>query len=147
MYAYRDRDDFSNSYNWRKYNLPSSEVNAPFMPASVRPRWDDEIGVGFGVYNLVFPEGEGLQMNPNIMRSTLTNALNVSDSYVWLYTEKMNWFKKGAVSDAWIDAIADARAATRKTNAVLEIASTGAVDNANKTHTISKQELSITSGV
>jgi hypothetical protein len=50
-------------------------------------------------------------MNPNIMRSTLTNALNVSDSYVWLYTEDMNWFKKGAVSDTWIDAVADARSA------------------------------------
>lgn len=124
VYAYRNRDDFSNSYNWRKYNLPSEEVNAPFIPASVRPRWDDDIRVGFGVYNYVFPEGEGLQMNPNIMRSTLTNALSVSDSYVWLYTEDMNWFKKGAVSDAWIDAVADARSATRKTNAVLKTAST-----------------------
>jgi hypothetical protein len=48
-------------------------------------------------------------MNPEIMKTTLENALSTTDKYVWYWTERDSWFVPGAMSQEWIDAVRDAR--------------------------------------
>ncbi len=47
-------------------------------------------------------------MNDEIWESTLVNALNNADDYVWVYTERHDWWGMGwpeeEVSNSWVDA-------------------------------------------
>jgi hypothetical protein len=47
---------------------------------------------------------------PQELRHILTEALDVSNRYVWLYSEKVNWFTGEGLSDAYAQAVKDARA-------------------------------------
>ena len=43
------------------------------------------------------------------MREALRLALEISDRYVWLYSEKANWWTGENLSEAYIKAVIDAR--------------------------------------
>lgn len=109
FYALRGPCEFSDSYRYRKRDFAAVATGVPFLSDGARSVWAGRVGIGYGVYNLVFPGDRGLQMDPTIMRRTLRNALRSSDSYVWQYTEEMNWFRHGGIDQAWIDAAAAAR--------------------------------------
>lgn len=111
LYQYRTASDFANSYQWRKNTIASAEVDSEFIPQNVRDRWSSAVDVSFGVFNQPYASLDNRlgDMNPTTLQSTLTNALNTGDKYVWFYAEQDTWLAPGGVGQAWIDAIANAR--------------------------------------
>lgn len=114
FYAYRTAQDFSTSYNWRKYGMPSLQTNSWFIPLADRAIWSDRVKISYGTYNIPFPSD--VPMNSSIMRTTLENALRATDEYVWYYNEQSNWLIPGSVSSDWFDAVEGARSAVGLTN-------------------------------
>jgi hypothetical protein len=112
VYQYRTQEDFQRSYDWRKYGMASAETNSAFIPPALRAQWPNRVSISYGVYNQTWPTPQD-QMNPTIMKSTLANALQRADDYVWFYAEKDTWFVPGGVSQEWIDAVKAARAAVQ----------------------------------
>ena len=107
-YDYRTPSQFSASYRWRKFDIASSATNSAFIPSSLRQDWSSKVNIAYGVYPLTYPTG--YTMNPSIMEYALGNALQRTDQYVWLFNEGVNWFEPGVMSQAWKDAIQNARA-------------------------------------
>ncbi len=103
VYQYRLEEDFRNSYQIRKYEIASEETDSWFIPAYMRTTWPDDINISFGVYNRQWKPD--YPMNPEIMRTTLFNALSVTDKYVWYYTEEDNWLEPERMPQEWIDVI------------------------------------------
>jgi hypothetical protein len=112
VYQYRTQEDFQHSYDWRKYGMASAKTNSAFIPPAIRAQWPNRVSISYGVYNQTWPTPQD-QMNPTIMKSTLANALQRADDYVWFYAEKDTWFVPGGVSQEWIDAVKAARAAVQ----------------------------------
>lgn len=110
VYAYRTAEDFTRSYEWRKHGLPSVETDSTFITDADRAVWADRVGISYGVYNLPFPT-EAQTMTPEIMRTTLENALRTADQYVWYYTYLDNWLLPDAMPDCWTEAVVNARTA------------------------------------
>jgi hypothetical protein len=48
-------------------------------------------------------------MNPEIMLSTLKNALNATDKYVWYWTETDSWEIPGEMPEEWIRTVKKVR--------------------------------------
>ena len=111
IYDYRSETDFELSYNWRKQDIASEEVENQFIPQDIKNDWSNKVDVSFGVFNQPHPrlDEELGDMTPAILESTLTNALNTGDEYVWLYAEQDSWLTPGGVGQAWIDATAQAQ--------------------------------------
>ena len=107
VYQYRTKEDFEISYQWRKFGIASEETDSWFIPSGNRKTWPVDVEIAFGVYNRQWKEK--YPMNPDIMRTTLENALGCTDKYVWYWTERDSWFVPGAMSQEWIDAVRDAR--------------------------------------
>ena len=110
LYHLRSADEFTRSYNWRKFTLPSDTFNCAFIPAALRPAWPGKCSVGFGVYDRPFG---GAAMDPTIARTTIANALRQADRYVWFYTEGATFLKPasaGGASAVWVDAVRKALA-------------------------------------
>jgi hypothetical protein len=110
VYQYRTADDFQVSYDWRKTGIASDTTASAFIPPELRPRWRVEVDVAFGTYDRTWKPQ--FPMSPDIMRTTLANALRRADRYVWYYTEGDDWWGDGKrPPQAWVDAIRAARAA------------------------------------
>jgi hypothetical protein len=108
LYGYRTEQQFKESYDWRKYTLPSDEIDSQIIPPNLRSEWSDRVGISYGVYDLPFPSD--MRMNPTIMQTVLERSLNAADEYVWYYSEGQNWLKPGGVTSAWINAVTEAQA-------------------------------------
>jgi hypothetical protein len=110
VYQYRTADDFQQSYEWRKHGMASDDTDCAFIPESLRGSWPERVSIAFGQSTEPY---NGEAMNPTIMRTTLANALNRADDYVWLYTPSDTWMEPGGLPRAWENAIRDAVAAVR----------------------------------
>jgi len=103
-YRYRQKKHFDNAYNWRKYSMASNSNNDDLddnfqwtIPVEERRSWENEVNVGFMVYN----KGQNSSIaefdtrnNSSIasISKTLTYALEKSDKYVVYYTSpEQNW--------------------------------------------------------
>jgi hypothetical protein len=109
IYAIRALDDFEYAKNWMKWELPKQST---LIPSSLADSYGSTVSVGFGVYDREF---RGAAMSSSLWQTTLTNALAVSDRYVWAYTEEHDWWgvgwpQGGPPPQAWIDATIAARA-------------------------------------
>jgi hypothetical protein len=103
QYQYRTEKDFKDSYDLRKYEIASEETNSWFIPVSLRRIWPNQVEISFGVYNKMWiPK---YPMNPEIMKSTLINALKNTDRFVWYYTEEESWLEPGKMPKEWIDMV------------------------------------------
>lgn len=102
VYQYRKFDDFEGSYQWRKFDLPSEETDSHFIPESMRAIWSDRVAIAFGVYARRYADEV---MDPCIARTTLINALTVTDKYVWFYNEDHTWLAPGGIPPIWEDYI------------------------------------------
>jgi hypothetical protein len=105
IYWLRDDNDFAVVADWRRNDIASDAVDCDFIPDSLRPSWPDTISLSFGVYDM--PSG-GQAMSPLILASTLANALEAADQYVWFYTESMTFLKpenQGGATSVWVDAV------------------------------------------
>ena len=112
QYQYRTNEDFKQSYDLRKYEIASEETNSWFIPYQQRLDWPNNINISFGVFNIQWlPD---YPMNPEIMTTTLTNALRYTDKYVWYYTEEDSWLEPGKMPKEWIDAIVKAKSAANE---------------------------------
>jgi hypothetical protein len=108
LYTLRTDADFINSYNWRKFTLPSATVDCPFIPTALRTDWPDRVSISFGIYDRPF---SGAPMDASTLRTTLTNSLKHADRYVWFYTEGPTFLRPasaGGASAAWVDAVRQA---------------------------------------
>ena len=108
LYTLRSDADFINSYNWRKFTLPSATVDCPFIPTALRTVWPDRVSISFGIYDRPFG---GAPMDASVLRTTLTNSLKHADRYVWFYTEGPTFLRPasaGGASAAWVDAVRQA---------------------------------------
>ncbi|HHH12303.1 MAG TPA: hypothetical protein ENJ77_00310 [Candidatus Moranbacteria bacterium] len=100
VYANRSEEDFRDFYNFRKYTMASDENDSPVVVPSLRKVWSKRLSVSNGLYNLSW----SASMSPEIMRTTVANAMKYSDDYVWIYTEEVNWMAD--LPSAWAEAIA-----------------------------------------
>jgi hypothetical protein len=120
VYQYRTVDDFEGSYQWRKFELPAEETDSHFIPEALRATWPDRVDIGFGVYARRYADEV---MDPCIAQTTLTNALNVTDKYVWFYNEHHTWLAPGGIPPIWEDYIRAAVASVRPSGAVAQFES------------------------
>ena len=90
-YYYKDKADFARRYAWMRH-----PKGMGFRRCNEKERWARQGQAGFGMFATVERNGawqsraELLDMNyfnPADFRRALTNAVNLSDRYVWLYTE------------------------------------------------------------
>jgi hypothetical protein len=107
VYQYRTKEDFQTSYNVRKFEMASEKVNSWFIPHWLRGKWPEQVDIAFGVFNQQWKEN--YPMNVNIMRTTLQNALEYTDNYVWFYTQDDNWLIPGKMPKEWIEMVKEVR--------------------------------------
>ena len=108
LYWFREPEDFADSYNLRKTGIASAAANCPFIPASFRPSWPGLTTISFGLLDRPFM---GEDLTPPILTTTLVNALQRADQWVWLYTEDRTFLtpeSQGGATQAWVDAVRDA---------------------------------------
>ncbi|MFN8664782.1 MAG: hypothetical protein U0075_23080 [Thermomicrobiales bacterium] len=109
VYQYRTADDFRKSYDWRKVGMASPETNCSFISNNLRAIWANKVSIGFGQATYA---AFGDPMSPDIMRSSLANALQQADDYVWVYTEEDTWMNPGGMPTKWQDAFRSATGST-----------------------------------
>lgn len=105
LYWFREAQDFADSYDLRKNGIASDAADCPFIPPSFRPFWPGLTTISFGIYDLPFMDED---MTPAILSTTLTNALDRADRWVWLYTEERTFLtpeSEGGATQAWVDAV------------------------------------------
>ncbi len=105
LYSLRTAAQFDAAYNWCKNTLPSDAVNCAFIPPALRTVWPGRSCISYGVYDC--PWG-GAGMDPTILRSTINNALQRADRYVWFYAEASTYLLPPAAGGApaeWVDAV------------------------------------------
>lgn len=107
VYQYRTAEDFKKSYQWRKFGIASDETDSWFIPSDLRKKWADNVDIAYGVMSSQWVPG--YPMNPEIMKSTLINALQATDKYVWYWTEKDSWIIPGEMPQVWIEAVNEGR--------------------------------------
>jgi len=114
VYNLRGVGDFQDSYLYRKTTFATNTTNCPFIPSALRdPVWGQKVSVSFGVYNLGYEP-----MSPDIMRTTLANALARCDKYVWLYFEGLDWNTPGGITQDWVSAVEYAKSTVVPTGPV-----------------------------
>jgi hypothetical protein len=108
IYTLRTRAQFQAAYDWLATGLPR---HGTVVPESMADTYVSTLGVGFGVYDADFL---GVPMEASDVTSTLVNALCTTDAYVWLYTERFDWWGTGwptrRAPAAWSSAVRAARA-------------------------------------
>jgi len=110
IYTLRTSPDYAKLRSWQKQGMATS----PLIPQPLKATWASKVSAGFGLYDKSW---EGLAMDANVWRTTLTNALATTDKYVWAYTEQYDWWGTGnpssPVPQTWVDATRQALATTR----------------------------------
>ncbi|HVR82959.1 MAG TPA: hypothetical protein VMU54_01525 [Planctomycetota bacterium] len=112
LYHLRSPKDFLESYNWRKSGISQDKVGSDFIPPPLRAAWPFKINIAFGIYDKPFGQ---VDMDPELLRPTLANALRQSDRYTWLHVERLSFLrpsKNGGAGEAWLNAVRQARADT-----------------------------------
>jgi len=105
LYDLRTVADFQETYDWRRYDLPSDAVNSSFIPPALRAPWTASVSISFGVYDQPFGAAE---MNPTVLATTLQRALDRADRYVWFYAEANTYLlppAQGGAPQSWVDAV------------------------------------------
>jgi len=105
LYTLRSVSEFQESYDWRRFDLPSSAVDCAFISSASRSSWSDMISISYGIYDRPFG---GASMDPSILTTTLTNAFASSDRWVWFYAEDNTYLRpeaQGGASAEWVAAV------------------------------------------
>ena len=101
VYQLRTVEQFAINHDWRTNDIANSIV----VPDILQDIYSDRVGVTHGLYNLSWPTPQDV-MNPEIMRTTLNNALRSNGQHVWIFTEAGDtWLEPGGFSQAWRDNI------------------------------------------
>lgn len=109
IYTPRTAAQFQAMKAWQKSGMASE---SSLIPVALAPSWASSLSAGFGIYDKAW---QGASMDVTIWQSTLANALNTADEYVWTYIESYDWLGGGwpttDVPQSWIDATWAARTA------------------------------------
>ncbi len=104
IYQARTLKNFQDIKYWQKEGMAKE---SDLIPTALKPYWSKNVSSSFGIYDQPLP-GLGIEMNVNDWESTITNAMQVADDYVWLYSEKYDWWNIGhpstPIPQDWIDA-------------------------------------------
>jgi hypothetical protein len=107
IYTARTPSQFSTIRSWQNDGMAAS---SPLIPSALKPVWSSTVSSAFGVYDQPWI---GVPMDSSIWTSTIANALAGTEQYVWLYTERYDWWGSGwpttPVPAAWVDATRRAR--------------------------------------
>ena len=148
--------DFNNLYKYNKNGMANdtlacavhgcdtqSRAAGPngFIPSALRPVWPNLVQQGFSIYDMIHINCPGGKCSSNVaplktLSSAITNALNQSDKWVWMYMEV--WCNgcnhptmmippgsaANAVSQAYLNAVHAGRAALANSNDIRSGAST-----------------------
>jgi hypothetical protein len=113
VYTQESLDDLSVAYTWFRHGIAQQ---SELIPDELRTTYEDDIEIAFGVYD--FPEEyHGKVSDATVWQRDITDALRVSDNYVWAYSERYNWTnnplnpKKPVVPEEYLTATRDARLA------------------------------------
>lgn len=125
LYGLREESDFKKTAKFITHDIVD---NNEYLPDNIKEAYRDEVGLGFGVYDdkwAVFANHAKWpipQLTAEGWKTTAINASKVATHYVWLYTEKHDWWNKDpnnhpavAVEEApdWIKATHEAMAFIR----------------------------------
>lgn len=97
LYGLRELSDFEKTGQFITNGIVD---NNPFLPDNIKEAYRAEVGLGFGVYDdhfAVFARHDKFpipKMQPNEWETTIKNAGKVATHYVWLYTERHDWWGK-----------------------------------------------------
>lgn len=95
LYGLREVSDFEQT---GKFITNDIVDNNPYLPDNVKEAYRAEVGLGFGIYDdhfAVFASHAKFpipKMKPNEWELTIKNAGKVATHYVWLYTERHDWW-------------------------------------------------------
>ncbi|GAA2725108.1 hypothetical protein [Cellulomonas aerilata] len=107
LYTLRSPEEFRAARAWLDTGLPSE---GDIVPPGLRADYAATVDVSFGVYDRPWL---GRPMDTALWQTTLENALDHSERYVWAYTERHDWWGTGwpeePVPQAWVDATRRAR--------------------------------------
>ena len=101
IYAIRTQAEFDTSYAWRKIGIASSQTNCFFIPPALRPTWQSDVSISFGIYDRSDPVGGA--MNTTIWQATIEHSLKRCDHLIWPYLEGVNMLKSNTNED-WAQA-------------------------------------------
>lgn len=109
IYSARTKAQFAAITSWQMAGMPA---RSSLVPPSLSPAWTSAVRPGVGVYDYPWL---GAPMDVATMRSTVTNALSGGSAYVWVYTERHDWWGTGwpstPVPASWVDAVRGGRSA------------------------------------
>jgi hypothetical protein len=107
IYTARTTAQFATIRAWQTTGMATS---SPLIPASLKPVWASTVSPAFAVFDLPWL---GVPMDSSIWTTTIANALSSTEQYVWLYTERYDWWGSGwpstRVPAEWVDATKRAR--------------------------------------
>lgn len=103
MYGLRTEDHFNSVYNWQKIGLGSDYTDCFFIPEHMRnEQWTKNIDISYGLYDS--PDLlTGREMNPDIMKTTVANALYRADHFTWIYFEEHDMLSPNPENDIWAE--------------------------------------------
>lgn len=95
------------------YNTEEQFVQAASTITGMEPRYTDFDAppqVGFGLWvDVNCGDGglppEGCGFSPSGFRQAVDDAKAQSDGYVWIYSQKINWYTRAGIPSAWWDAL------------------------------------------
>lgn len=127
FYGARSAGDFKELYDYQKRGIVAStgvpadsysRASGPngFIPTALRSTWGSNVSISTGLYDR---NTYNATMSPSIMRTTVTNALNQVDRYVWLYVEGITFMEppgttQYSASQEWINSVRDGKGAARQ---------------------------------
>ncbi|HSF30924.1 MAG TPA: hypothetical protein VLK82_10705 [Candidatus Tectomicrobia bacterium] len=103
-YAFKQRRQFDDGY--RRVHDEGIKLSA--MP----DRYRDKVRVGFGLW--LDYSNRPNYFTPEEFRRAVSDALEVSDGYVWIYSHNPRFFPPADIQPAYIEAIAAARRGTKR---------------------------------
>jgi hypothetical protein len=107
LYQYRTEADFERSVQWRRRGI-TQVPDSTLVPAAAAARWQQRIGLSFGVYDLQWVPG--YNMNPALLEEALYQALLHANAPVWLFTEGAHdYLVPRGIGPRWMDAVARAK--------------------------------------
>jgi len=108
LYYNRTVSQFANWLNFDQTTLTQPPQSPPLISSSLFSTWQAQNNQLFGIYDQDTVGSPA--MTPSVLQQTITNALPYVNTFVWNYSENLDWLTPGAgASNNWIPAVWNAR--------------------------------------
>lgn len=85
VYEARTLEHFQAVKYWQKEGMAK---NSEVIPDDFRSVWSEALSSSFGIYD------DCSDMDVDVWKSTIINALKTADDYIWLYSERYDWWNE-----------------------------------------------------